>query len=427
MYADHGRRCRVTWTGVLVVRYASGTVGEPGNSLNVMQAVLTLERGGAQAVVLTLAQHLKVSGCTVTVCAFEDGPAREDLEENGIRVELLRRPRFGVVMFPMFLLEMLLIRRELARLVKAHNVDVLQTHMLQVLDFLTLGLRLAAGVHVILWTIHSVEFLPGRLAREPRWLHRLKIAGYRLSYRFLSRYADGFVAVSNDVYRAIMGQVGPRPDRIFTIRNGVDPGRFAIPGDKEAVCQELGLATQTTLVATVGRLVEAKGHRFLIDAVRPIVSRFPQVHFLVIGDGELRTGLEEQAARLGVAAHVHFMGAREDVSDLVTAADIFVLPSLWEGLPLALLEAMAAAKPIVATDVGGTSETIIAGNTGVVIPPGDGQMLVEGISQLLSNPREARAMGRAARRKIEESFGIEKSAAEHLALYRRLLKRETGP
>jgi glycosyltransferase involved in cell wall biosynthesis len=411
----------------MMVEKASGTMSDPGNTLRVMQAVLTLERGGAQEMVRTLALSLKERGCAVTVCAFEDGPLRADLQELGVPVELLSRPRFRVVLFPLFLLEMLRIRRDLAQVLVAHHVDVLQTHMLQVLDFLTLGLRRAAGVDVILWTFHSVEFLPSRLHGEPLWLHRLKRAGYRLGYRLLSGCADGFVAVSDGVRRALLSQVGPRPDRVFTIHNGVDLEPFARPGNKKALCSALGVAARSTLIATVGRLVEAKGHRYLIGAVRPVLSRFPQVHFLLIGNGDLRTELEEQAAHLGVVGHVHFLGTRKDVADLLAAADLFVLPSLWEGLPMALLEAMAAAKPIVATAAVGTDGTVIPGQTGLIVPPGDSQALAEGISRLLREPARAQAMGQAARKHVEGTFSAEQNAAEHMGLYRRLLKSEAGP
>jgi glycosyltransferase involved in cell wall biosynthesis len=371
--------------------------------------------------------YLKEAGCNVTVCAFEDGPLRAELQELGVPVELLTRPRHSVVLFPLFLLEMLRIRRELARLMDAYSVDVLQTHMLQVLDFLTPGLRRIAGVDVVLWTIHSVEFLPARLLHEPHWLHRLKRAGYRLCYRLLSGGADGFIAVSDGVRYALLSQVSPEPDRVFTIRNGVDLGRFARSGDKKALCSDLGLPASSTLVVTVGRLVEPKGHRYLIDSAGPVLSRFPEVHFLLIGDGELRAELEGKAARLGLSGHVHFLGSRNEVAGLLAAADLFVLPSLWEGLPVALLEAMAAAKPVVATAVAGTDEAVITGQTGLVVPPADSQALAEAISQLLSQPAQAQAMGQAARQYVESNFDAEKSAAEHVGLYRHLLKLEVGP
>jgi glycosyltransferase involved in cell wall biosynthesis len=192
------------------------------------------------------------------------------------------------------------------------------------------------------------------------------------------------------------------------------------------VCDQLGLGAGSKLIATVGRLAEAKGHSFLIDAAKPIISRFPEAHFLIIGDGDLRGSLERQTDESGVTENVHFLGYSEVVADLLTAADLFVLPSLWEGLSVALLEAMAAAKPIVATAVAGTEEALVPGRTGLVVPPGDSQALADGILQLLRDPARAQAMGQAARQRVERQFSAERNAAEHVALYRRLSGSGSG-
>jgi glycosyltransferase involved in cell wall biosynthesis len=397
-------------------------MSESQNKLNVMQVILTLERGGAQEMVKTLAKYLQKNGCTVKVLAFEDGPMRIDLEKLGIHVDLLRRPRFSVVLLPLYLLEMLRIRRELTHLIDIYNVDIVQTHLLNVLDFVTLYLRSTNRVSLVLWTIHSVEFLPVRLAREPMWLHQLKRAATRLGYRWLSKYVGGFIAVSDKVRSAILNQIGPADDKIFIIRNGVDIQRFSTSGNKAALCSDLAIATNSILIATVGRLTLAKGHRYLIDAVKPVISRFPKAHFIIIGDGELRKELEVQVEKNGVAGYVHFLGTRANISNLLAATDLFVLPSLWEGLSMALLEAMAAAKPIISTAAAGTVEVMIPGQTGLLISPGDSQALAEGIMQMLSDQNQARIMAQAARQHVEINFSAEKNAAEYIALYHRLLE-----
>jgi glycosyltransferase involved in cell wall biosynthesis len=401
-------------------------MSESQNKLNVIQVILTLERGGAQEMVKTLAKYLQKNGCIVKVCAFEDGPVRIDLEKLGIHVDLLRRPRFSVVLFPLFLLEMLRIRRELAHLIDVYDVDIVQTHLLNALDFVTPSLRSTTRVSLILWTIHSVEFLPVRVAREPLWLHQLKRDATRLGYRWLSKYVDGFIAVSDKVRSAILSQIGPAGDKLFTIRNGVDIQRFSTPGNKTALCNNLGIATNSVLIATVGRLTTAKGHRYLIDAVKPVVSRFPEVHFIIIGDGELQKELGVQVEKTGVAGYVHFLGTRANVSNLLASSDLFVLPSLWEGLSMALLEAMAAAKPIVSTAAAGTIEVMIPGKTGLLVSPGDSQALAEGITELLSDQNQARIMALAARQHVETNFSAEKNAAEYIALYHRLLESEVN-
>jgi glycosyltransferase involved in cell wall biosynthesis len=218
--------------------------------------------------------------------------------------------------------------------------------------------------------------------------------------------------------------VGPEPGRIFTICNGVDPKLFERRGDRQALCDELGVRADSRLILTVGRLTEQKGLRYLLDAAAPVVSLFPDSHFLLVGEGELFGTLTQQAARNGVPNQVHLMGVRRDVPDLLAAVDIFVLPSLWEGLSVALLEAMAAAKPIVATTVSGTLQAMIPDNTGLLVPPGDSRALANAIVQLLSDPLRAQRMGQSARQHVEKYFSAHQQASQHLALYRDLLHME---
>ena len=140
-----------------------------------------------------------------------------------------------------------------------------------------------------------------------------------------------------------------------------------------------------------------------------------------------REELQAQVAGLNLGKHIHFLGNRHDVSDLLAASDVFVLPSLWEGLSMALLEAMASGLPIVASKVSGTVQAILPNETGLLIPPGDVQRLTEAIEQMLDDPVRAQAMGAAARRRVEAEFSAEKQADDHIALYRRLLNGAPVP
>jgi glycosyltransferase involved in cell wall biosynthesis len=385
--------------------------------LSVMQVILNLDLAGAQEVVRTLVEYLQANGCNVTVCAFRDGPMRSEIEKAGARVEILRRPRYKVVFLPMFLAEMLRIRRELAQLIEAYRVDVVQTHILEVLDFLVLTLRYDTNLHVVLWTIHNVNFLP----TVEHWLLSAKRFVYRLLYRLAAGKVDGFIAVSDEVCESLIRQIGPIGNKVTTIPNGVDVKRYERPENKAALCHQLDLEANSRLLATIGRLTAQKGHRYLINAATMILSTYPDTHFLFIGDGELRGELQSQVQECGLSRHVHFLGNRNDVPDLLAAVDLFVLPSLWEGLSIALLEAMAAGKPIVATAVSGTTQVMIPGKTGLVVPPRDSRALADAVVQILSNPAQARAMGWKAKQHVVMNFSAQKQAHEHLALYRQFL------
>jgi glycosyltransferase involved in cell wall biosynthesis len=388
--------------------------------LSVMQVVSNLEIGGAQEVVRTLAENLAEAGCRPVVCAFKDGPLRQDIERLGIPVELLPDRRYSVVAFPLFIGDMLRIRRALVDVVNRHGADVVQTHLLMSLDFLVLTLRARLGP-LVFWTVQNANFtLREDHLPKHKWLLGPKRLGYRMLYRMAVRWLDGFIAVSDDVKTAILSGIGSIPeDKIAVIFNSVDVRRYQQPVDRAAVRRQLGLAEDARVIAVVATFKRQKGHRFLIEAAPAVVARFPDLRILLIGDGELREELQEQTRALGMQDHIHFLGSRKDVPELLAASDYFVLPSLWEGLSMALVEAMATGLPVIATGVSGTNQVMVSGETGLLIPPGDARRLGEAMLELLSTPARARAMGEAARRRVEQRFSAQKQVEDHIALYRR--------
>lgn len=394
--------------------------------VTVMQVIDNLDIGGAQEVVRTLVKYLASHSCQPIVCTFKDGPLRQDIERSGVCVEVLPGRRHSVVALPLFVVDMVGIWRALARLVKKHQVDVIQTHILRSLDFLVLFLRYATPLRVVLWTFHNVSFelTASQLPKYP-WMLGPKKLSHRLLYRLTSRLVDGFVAVSDDVKKAMLEIIGPIGDKVVVICNGVDTQKYQQMVDKPFVRNQLGLAADSRLITLVATLKEQKGHRYLIEALASIVPQHPDVHVLFIGDGPLRGELQLQVKRLDLNDHIHFLGNRQDVPELLAASDLFILPSLWEGLSMALLEAMATGLPIVASEVSGTTQAMVPGETGLLVPPGDASKLAGAIAELLSDRGRAQTMGAAAKRSVEAKFGARKQADEHLALYQQLLQRET--
>lgn len=161
----------------------------------------------------------------------------------------------------------------------------------------------------------------------------------------------------------------------------------------------------------------------MVEAMALVMPRHPDLHVLFIGDGDLREELQAQVKNLNLDQHIHFLGNRHDVPQLLAASDFFVLPSLREGLSMALLEAMATGLPIVATEISGAVQAIIPNETGILVPPGDARQLAKAIEQLITDPIQAKAMGKAAKQRVETEFSARKQAEEHLALYRHLLNR----
>jgi glycosyltransferase involved in cell wall biosynthesis len=394
--------------------------------LKVMHLISNLDIGGAQEVVRTLAAYLAEAGCEPVVCTFKDGPLRQEIEQLGIPVEVVPARRYSVVAFPKFVKDMLRLRRILLDLVQKHHVHVVQTHLLRVLDFLVLTLRDKTNTPLIFWTAHNTnEELQEHQLPRFKWLLKPKRLGYRLLYRLTARSVNGFIAVADGVKTELLKTIGPIEDKITVICNGVDVKRYQRAVDRVAIRRKLGLPEQAHLIAVVGTLKRQKGHSYLIEAASSLVSEYLELHILFIGDGDLSEELQAQTRAAGLDQHIHFLGSRYDVPDLLAASDYFVLPSLWEGLPMALIEAMASGLPIVATDVSGTRQVLTHGETGFVVPPGDAQRLKEAIHYLLSDPPQARALGAAAQRRIED-FSAQKQAQEHIALYHREWIRSRG-
>jgi glycosyltransferase involved in cell wall biosynthesis len=389
-----------------------------------MQIILNLDIGGAQEVVHTLVKYL-AAGCRPVVCTFRDGPLRHDIEQLGIPVEILPQRKHSIVALPLFIVDMMRIWKALAVLVRKYDLDVIQTHLLTSLDYLVLILRYTTPLRAVYWTFHSFNFeIDGSQLTRHRWLLGPKKTAHRLLYRWAAHMVSGYIAISDQVGQAVTDVIGPIGHKIAVIPNGVDIDRYTSQLDdpRGSIRTELGLDADTRLIAMVGTLKEVKGHRFMIEAMSALAPRYPDLHLLLVGDGELRSDLEALVSKSALDDRIHFLGSRSDVGDLLAASDLFVLPSLWEGLSMALLEAMATGLPIVASEVSGTVQAIVPGEHGMLIPPGDTQAIVDGISQLLSDPDRARAMGEAARRRVQAEFSAQKQAAEHLSLYTRTLE-----
>jgi glycosyltransferase involved in cell wall biosynthesis len=231
------------------------------------------------------------------------------------------------------------------------------------------------------------------------------------------------VAVSGDIQRLLESQ-GLGPVRL--IPNGIDLNRAA-GGERRRGRTSLGLPESALVIGTVGNLYPVKGHRVLLEAAAKVSA---PVHVVIAGRGGEEEGLRRLAASLGIGSRVHLLGFRDDVPDLLAAADIYALPSFSEGQSLALLEAMAAGKPIVATAVGGNAEVLggegmgmdaarsrSAGPAGVLVPAGDADLLARALDGLLTDPNLARELGDAARARARREFSAEVMTSRYQALY----------
>lgn len=261
----------------------------------------------------------------------------------------------------------------------------------------------------------------GRLCRRPVIWH-LRILDQDPSLDWLlARLATRSIAISQPV-RARLTRWPRAHDHCTVVPNGIDLTAFASSKDPETVRISLGLRPCDRIIGTVGRLVAFKGQRYLLEAFSLVRQCYPAITLLVVGDGPERDTLERDSHRLGISDHVRFTGHREDVADLLSVMEIFVLPSLAEHFGRVLLEAMAMKLPIVATDAGGVPEIVENNVTGLLIPPADPAGLAKAISELLGDPSRARMMGAAGRGRAEQHFEFRMHARRVEAIYAEALR-----
>jgi glycosyltransferase involved in cell wall biosynthesis len=295
----------------------------------------------------------------------------------------------------------------------SERVDILHAH-----DFYAglLGAAAArlAGVRVIACQRHLR--LSDRRAHE--W-------GTRLTHRLAHRVLVNSEAIRDHLLAA--GRVAP--EKIVVIRNGLSDAaeRGALDDSgrakrRAALLRELNLDEGAKLIGLVARLQPVKGHRYFIEAASRIAAVEPKAHFLLVGDGALRREIEEQAARLGAGDRVHLLGDRNDAALVPAGFDVAVLASLHEGLPNAVMEAMAAGAPVVATAVGGTTELILDGATGFLVPPADADALARRILDALRNPEWSARMAAQGRQRVLSQFGMRRMVESVEQLYDELVE-----
>jgi glycosyltransferase involved in cell wall biosynthesis len=372
--------------------------------LKVLQVIGSLHIGGAENVVVNLARHLDPERFDVRVrCTRARGVLAERLAAEGVDVECIAPRAHGLrYATPLSLLAS----------VWRSGADVVHTH----------------GTPAML---HTGPLAALRLL--PAWVHTFHFGNYAAGLtremeleRRLCRRATHLLAVSETQRRTLLEHYGLAPDRIGTIVNGVAPSPTALdPAHRTAMRASLGLAPDDIVVGTVAVLSEQKGITYLLQAAPRILGRDPRVRLLVVGGGPYEDALRAEAAALGLGSRIVFTGWRADGAALLPALDVFVMASLWEAMPMVLLETMAAGRPIVVTDVGENRAIVADGSCGRVIAPRDPQGLADAVNSLLSEPADASAMAQRARARFEERFTTARMAADHAELYERLARPRT--
>jgi glycosyltransferase involved in cell wall biosynthesis len=244
----------------------------------------------------------------------------------------------------------------------------------------------------------------------------------RMAYRYVSRVSR-MVAVSEDLKQFIVERAGVAEHRVSVIYNGVDPADRPPADQVRALRAELGLERYDHVIGTVGSLYPVKGHIHLIKALPDILRACPRTLLLLVGRGELEDSLKAEVAARKLEGHVRFLGLRHDVPALLSLFDLFVLPSLSEGLSMALLEAMAAGNPVVATRVGGNPELLLDGDTGFLVDAESHESISDRVVRILQDDALAARMGESGRRRVQEKFSFHATVDRYQSAYEQATAR----
>lgn len=294
----------------------------------------------------------------------------------------------------------------LARYIRRHRIQVVHSYGFYANVFSVPAARLAGNPIVVASIRDTGDILTARQRRVQRTVCRL---------------ADCVLVNAEAIRQALLCE-GYNPRKIVIIRNGIVLSRFEKHQKGSALRQELGLSASHRLVLVSSRLNQMKGIEYFLDAAAVVARAFPDVRFLVVGDGAQRKELEEHCRRLGLERAMVFTGFRTDVPELLSETTLSVLPSLSEGLSNSLLESMASEVAVIATTVGGNPEIIEDGVSGILVPPRDAEALAQAMINLLADPHLTARYARAGKHRVSELFSMERSVGETERLYERLVK-----
>lgn len=370
----------------------------------------TLDVGGAEGQLVQLVTRLDRRRFRPVVCALsEGGPYAAVLSTAGVPVRIvgfrgLKRGIRNPLSFPKVAAEFW----RLVRLIRSERPTIVHGLLFWAYVLGTFAAK-AAGVSILVASRRSLGCFK---AAKPHYLWLERRA---------NRRTDLLVANSEAVKQDVIAQEGVAAAKIRVIYNGIDADRYARPADR-VLRETLGISADAQVVGVVANLIHYKGHRILLEACRRVRAVRPDVRVLLIGDGPCRVELEQRAVALELGDMVRFLGSRRDIPELLAEIDLAALPSLEEGFPNAVLEAMAAGKPVVASRVGGVPEAVVDGATGLLVPPGEPESLAGAILALLDDPRRAEAMGRAGRQRVVERFGMARMVEETQTIYEELLR-----
>ena len=354
--------------------------------------------GGAEEMVLNLVQHLPSRFEPVVCCINQAGPIGEEIRKTGTPVTVI-----GLTPGLRHPWDIAGIRRYL----RETRPAIVHTFLLTASLYGRLA-AILAHVPIVIGTEVNIY--------ERKRRHHI------LAERMLLSRTDRVIVSANSVRDFYVDQIHADPGKIDVVYNAVDWKSITPSKSRQEMRASLGLQPDAKVAGVIARLTEQKGHRFLLQAMT--TPALADLQLLIVGDGDLREALKAEAKDLGLTSRVHFLGARRDLGDLLAAVDVFVMPSLWEGLPLSMILAMGANVPVVATEVAGIPEVVGDGRTGWLVPAGNSLALATALVDVFRDRARTASIAAAARDFVLPRFGVDGYVNSIVDLYDRLLRQK---
>lgn len=348
----------------------------------VLHLITTMPVGGAENLILTTMRLLDPEQFSSVLCCIQaQGPLGLEAEQSGFKVVTLNRMKQKQFDSQAV--------TDIEEVIRREQVDIVHCHLYHAALYGRLAAK-RAGVPSIV-TVHNIY-------SKPKW-HR------RLLNWWLARHTAKIIAVSHPVGNDVLHHDHIDKQRLVVIPNGIDLSPMHHMLDSGTAKERLGLSANDPIIGCIGRLEPQKGHHFLLEALSLLrKERGDSPHLIIVGEGSQRHRICDIIASENLQDRVHLLGSRRDIPEILAAFDIFVLPSLWEGLPLALLEAMAAGVPVIASAVGGIGEVLNHGEYGIALPPGDVHALYSAIAGLLDTPEKRVNLGQRGAKRVVQNY-----------------------
>lgn len=358
----------------------------------------TLQTGGIERSVVDWCLYLKdkTEWEPSVICVLKrSGPFLQVLEARDILVEECKLHQRGFTF-------------RLKRLLKQLNPDVVHSQVAFSMPWQVLGIVLSGSRRIVFTQQNEYQNW------NPRWARLRLIIYFKLFFRCI----DHYTCVSKKVRNSLCSLTGMREDNFVIIPNSVDLQKFyPDPAIRQSQRVRFNWPPDLFVMGMVARFNQQKGHSYLIDAAAILKGKGHSFKLVLIGIGPLESEIQQRVEALGLKDRVLFFGQSEDIHGMLQAFDCFILPSLWEGMPLALLEAMAVGLPVIATDVAGTREVVEDGKTGKLIPPMQPDAIVNAIIELMSNPEYRKTLALFGLEQVRKNFSVASNVESYLSLY----------